>query len=132
MKAHIPLRCHALVATLLVLLSAGGCSKSGEEVVPAAKTPDQAASGLDQTFATAPPVVRENVTAASEALRRRDYEKAVVSLHSVQQAPQITLQQGMAIHNSSVLLEAELIKAIERGDPRAKAAYELLKRSRRN
>ena len=121
-----------MLAAVLVLQFFWGCSKSREEIIPTAKTPEQAASGLDKTFAGAPPAVKENVTAVSEALRKRDYEKAVVTLHSVQQAPGITLQQGMAIHDSSVLLERELINAIERGDPRAKAAYELLKRSRRN
>ena len=109
-----------------------GCGKSSDDPLPTAKTPEQAASTLEQTFAGAPPAVQQDVAAVSEALRKRDFEKAVVTLHTVQKAPAITLQQGMAIHNSSLLLERELINGIERGDPRAKAAYELLKRSKRN
>lgn len=132
MNATLILRKFSVVASLMAALIVCGCSKSSPDAVPAAKTPDQAASGLDQTFAGAPAALRDNVTAASEALRKRDYEKAVVSLHQVQQSQGITLQQGLAIHNSSLLLEQELINGIERGDPRAKAAYELLKRSKRN
>ena len=117
---------------LLAGLILCGCSKSKEDVLPTAKTPEQAASGLEQTFAGAPPAVQQDIASVSEALRKRDYEKAIVTLHTVQQAPGITLQQGMAVHNSSLLLERELINGIERGDPRAKAAYELLKKSKRN
>ncbi|MBI2948414.1 MAG: hypothetical protein HYY23_12285 [Verrucomicrobia bacterium] len=131
MKANSPLKTSSILAALATALMAGGCSKSGD-AVPAANTPEQAAASLDQTFAGAPPAVRDNVAAASDALRRRDYEKAVVTLHQAQKAEGVTLQQGIAIHNSSVLLEGELIKGIERGDPRAKAAYELLRRSKRN
>jgi hypothetical protein len=120
----------SIVSGLVAALIVCGCSKSGD--VPRANTPEQAAAGLDQTFATAPPEVRNHVSAASEALRKRDYEKAVVTLHQAQKTEGITLQQGIAIHNSSVLLEAELIKAMENGDPRAKATYELLRRSKRN
>jgi len=132
MKASSLLRTSAAVAGLFVSLIGAGCGKSSEDGLPVASTPDQAASGLEHTFAEAPPAVRADAMAVSEALRKREYEKAVVSLHSVQKAPGISLQQGVAVHNSSILLESELIKAIERGDPRAKAAYELLKRTRRN
>ncbi|MBM3840304.1 MAG: hypothetical protein FJ398_20545 [Verrucomicrobia bacterium] len=131
MKTISPLKTPSILAALAAALIVCGCSKSGD-AVPQANTPEQAAAGLDQTFATAPPEVRNNVSAASEALRKGDYEKAVVTLHQAQKAEGVTLQQGIAIHNSSVLLEGELIKAIERGDPRAKAAYELLRRSKRN
>lgn len=131
MKRISFLKASSIFVTLITAMVVCGCSRSGD-AVPAANTPEQAAAGLDQTFAGAAPAVRDNVAAASDALRRRDYEKAVVTLHQAQKAEGITLQQGIAIHNSSVLLEGELIKGIERGDPRAKAAYELLKRSKRN
>ena len=132
MKTRFAVRTSPMLICLWASLLVCGCSKSKDGIPPSAKTPEQAASGLEQTFADAPPVVKQDVSAVSEALRKRDYEKAVVTLSSVQKAPGITLQQGMAIQDSSVLLERELINGIERGDPRAKAAYELLKRSRRN
>jgi uncharacterized lipoprotein YajG len=116
--------------TVLLLLS--GCSKSNEADGFSAKSPEQAASALDQAFTAASAPVKQDVSAVSDALRKRDYEKAIVSLHAVQQAPGITLEQGMAIKSSSVLLERDLISAMERGDKNAEKAYQLLKRTRRN
>jgi hypothetical protein len=115
-----------------VLLLVSGCSKSSEADGFTAKTPEQAASSLDQAFTAASAPVKQDVSAVSEALRKRDYEKAIVSLHTLQQSPGITMEQGMAIKNSSVLLESELISAMERGDKNAERAYQLLKRTRRN
>ena len=115
-----------------VLLLAVGCGKSSETEGFVAKSPEQAASALDQAFTAASAPVKQDVFAVSEALRKRDYEKAIVSLHTVQQAPGITMEQGMAIKNSSVLLESELIRAMENGDKNAEKAYQLLKRTRRN
>jgi hypothetical protein len=121
----------AIGMTLLCLIIAG-CGKSGDDGHLSAKSPEQAAAVLDQSFATADAGTKQNVNAVSEALRKREFEKAVVSLGTVQQAPNITIDQGMAIQNSSILLERELINAIERGDPKAQQAYDLLKRMRRN
>jgi hypothetical protein len=121
----------ATMGIVLLCLLFVGCSKSDDGRL-SAKTPEQAASALDQSFAAADAGVKQNVSAVSEALRKREFEKAVVSLGTVQQAPNITLDQGMAIQNSSILLERELINAIERGDPKAQQAYDLLKRMRRN
>ena len=76
--------------------------------------------------------MKRDVSAASEAMRNGEYEKAIVTLHTVKQAPGITMEQGLAIHSSMVTLEQTLINAIERGDPKAKQAYELLRRMKRN
>ncbi len=65
-------------------------------------------------------------------MRKGEYEKAIVSLHTARQATNITLEQGLAIHSSMVTLERDLINAIERGDENAKKAYELLRRTKRN
>lgn len=118
--------------SLTTILILAGCSKSKDEVAITASSPKEAAASLDSSFATAPPAVKENVAIIADALRKKDFEKAVVSLHSVKQGNGITLQQGLAIHSSELLLERELINGIERGDPRAKAAYELLKQAKRN
>lgn len=121
---------------LLVFLSLigllTGCSQSSEDGEVVVKTPEQAASALEQTFSSAPVEVQQNIATVSDALRKREYEKAIVSLFTVQQSPAITLQQGMAVHNSAVMLEHELINAMERGDERAAQAYQLLKRMKRN
>jgi hypothetical protein len=99
-------------------------------VVP--ENPKEAAAQVEQVFSDALPPVREAATEASEAMRRGDYEQAVVSLQKAKNQEAITLQQGMAIHNSMVAMEASLIRAMESGDPQAKQAYEILRRLKRD
>ena len=64
---------------------------------------------------------------AAEALRRGEYEKAVVSLTTVRAATNATLEQGMAVHQSTVQLEARLAAEIAAGNEAATRAYGLLK-----
>lgn len=126
-----------LVALAVVVVAAGclwlfrggssGVDTSGE-TAPA--TPDQAAAQVEQVFQEAQPEIKEAATSAVDAMRKGEYERAVVSLTVVRQQPTLTLQQGMAVHNSLVNLEAHLIQAIENGDPNAKRAYEVLRRSK--
>jgi hypothetical protein len=72
------------------------------------------------------------MTAASSALREGEYEKAVVALQVSRSSPNLTVDQGMAVHNSMVALEANLIQAAANGDANAQRAYDLLKKSKRN
>lgn len=94
--------------------------------------PKQAATQLQQAFVGSTPEVKTTVETASEALRKAEYETAVQSLYAVRARPNLTLEQGIAIHNSMVSLEANLIRGVESGDPNAKRAYETLKKLRRN
>jgi hypothetical protein len=110
-----------LTATLLL----AGCGKSEPDpitVVP--RNPAEAATQVEQVFRDAPAPIQEAATQASEAMRRGDYEQAVVSLQIAKQQEAITVQQGVAIHNSMV--------AMESGDPQAKQAYEILRRMKRD
>lgn len=111
-----------------------GCKKEDTEIKPAAKPPSPkvAASQLQQAFGSAPPEVRTAATAVSQALQTADYEKAVQSLQTIRARPTLTLDQGTAIHNSELALEARLIAGVAAGDANAKRAYEALKKSRRN
>lgn len=132
MKTTASFRRLSTSAVLLAGLLLAGCGGSKNDA--GVKTVDsaQAASQLEQAFEKADTAVKQNVAATSQALRNREYEKAIVSLYTVKQAPGITLEQGMAIHSSSITLELELIKAIEHGDENAKRAYQLLKQVKRN
>ncbi len=65
-------------------------------------------------------------------MRKGDYEKAIVALQVMRNAKDITLEQGLAIHNSAVAMEVRLINAMDAGDPNAKRAYQLLKELKRN
>jgi hypothetical protein len=122
-----------MLVTLMAL--SGGCSKSSDaENVPTAAPPKppEAASQLQEAFVSAPPEVKQSAQAASEALRTANYEQAVQSLQTMRVRQGLTPEQGMAIYNSQRSLEARLIAAMEAGDPNAKRAYEMLKKSRRN
>ena len=122
----------AILVVLPLASSLVGCGKSPDGDPVKAQTPAQAGSGLDQAFQNAAPAVKESASIAADAMRKGEYEKAIVSLHTAQRATNITLDQGLAIHSSMITLERDLINAIERGDENAKRAYELLKRSKRN
>ncbi len=115
------------------LLLLNGCRNSDRDSgAMTASTPKEAASQLEQAFTAANPEVKKNAETASTALRNGDYEKAVVSLQTIRSGKGITLEQGIAIHTSIVMLETKLINAMETGDESAKRAYELLKRMKRN
>jgi len=131
MKSRCCLSTHAIglgccLAWVLLLI---GCGKTDDA---APKNPEQAASRLEQVFAGTESDVKKSVDTASAAMRKGDYEAAVVSLQVIRAKDGITLEQGLAIHHSAVAMEAKLISAMEAGDPKAKQAYELLKRFKRN
>jgi ABC-type glycerol-3-phosphate transport system substrate-binding protein len=125
----------ALSAALLVAVC--GCAKSSKEKdAPVPSTPKEAATQLQQAFTAAGPEVtaevKQNAAVASQAMRSGEYEAAVQSLGAIKQSQNLTLDQGLAVHNSMVALEARLIAAIEAGDPNAKRAYNLLKRMKKD
>jgi len=131
MNVSSRIRCLAVLATAISILS--GCGRSGDAANDAPpRNPKEAASQLQRAFETAPVEAKQNADVASKAMRTGDYEKAVVTLQVMRSAKDVTLEQGMAIHNSSVALEVRLINAMEAGDQNARRAYQLLKELKRN
>ena len=61
-----------------------------------------------------------------------DYERAAMALEAIKAQKNLTVEQSMAVHESEAALEMRLIMAMQNGDPKAKQAYEQLKRRRRN
>ena len=120
------------VAALLV--AASGCSKAPKEISASAAPPQpkEAASQIQQAFTAASPEVKRSAEVVSESLRTANYEQAIKSLATIKAPQNLTLEQGMAVYNSERALEAKLLAAMEAGDPNAKRAYEMLKKSRRN
>ena len=119
-----------LFAILLALLLTG-CGGSKDDSADVA-TPTQAATQIDEAFTTAEPELQQNIRVASEALREGKFEQAVVALQVTQSTTNLTLDQGMAVHNSMVALEQHLINAAANGDANAQRAYDLLKKAKRN
>jgi len=120
---------------MAVFLSAGGgCSKSAKETKAAATPlpPKEAAAQMQQAFSAANLEARNAANAASEAIRKADYGKAIQSIQTVKARKDLTFEQGMAVYNSEVALEAALLARVAANDPSAKQAYEELKKSKRN
>ncbi len=112
---------------LVMALLWAGCGAREEADLKTAATPAEAASQIERAFAGAPEETRHAASVAAEALRRGEYEKAVVSLTTVRSATNVTLDQGMAVHNSTLQLEARLAAEIAAGNEAATRAYGLLK-----
>lgn len=132
---HLPHQKLILFGWASVICMAGcGEGPAGSDAASASnvsRKPKEAAQPLEAVFASAPMEVKDNATIASEALKNADYEKAVVSLQVITDQGNLTLDQGMAIHQSKVALESRLISAMAQGDENARRAYELLKKSKR-
>jgi hypothetical protein len=112
-----------------------GCGKSSKDATTGtapATTPKEAASQLQQAFVAATPEVKSAATTAADALQAADYERAIQNLESIKAQRNLTVEQSMAIHESEASMEMRLIRAMESGDPKARQAYEQLKRRRRN
>lgn len=114
-------------AVLLVSALLVGCGSRDGEEVKTASTPAEAASQIERAFANAPEETRRAADMAAEALRRGEFEKAVVSLTTVRAATNVTFEQGLAIHGSTLQLEARLAAEMASGSESAQRAYSLLK-----
>ena len=131
-----PLRIKSLASVLgvlAVLLLLDGCRKSGDDLSEAVpRSPTEAASQLQKVFETATPDIKQTVSIVSEAMQKEDYEKAVVSLQIIRSGKGITLEQGLAIHNSELAMRRRILSRVEAGDENAKRAYQILRESKRN
>lgn len=119
-----------LIFGSMMLRRSKGAGGTGDDAIPT--TPKESAAQVEQVFQQAVPEVKHAATTAADAMRTGDFERAVVSLQVIRQQENLTLEQGMAIHNSMANLESQLISRIEAGDQNAKRAFELLKKSKRD
>ena len=129
------LRINGLVSVLgaIAFFFLDGCSKSSDdqsEAVP--RSPHEAASQLQKVFETAAPEIKQTVSVVAEAMQKDDYEKAVVSLQIIRSGKNITLDQGLAIHNSELAIRRKILRGMEAGDENAKRAYQILRELKRD
>ena len=123
----------ASVVGAITVLLLDGCRKSADDLSEAVpRSPHEAASQLQKVFETAAPEVRQTVSVVSEAMRTEDFEKAVVSLQIIRSGKNITLDQGLAIHNSELAMRRKILSGMEAGDENAKRAYKILKELKRD
>ncbi len=123
----------ASVLGALAILLLDGCRKSGDDLSEAVpRSPNEAASQLQKVFQTAAPDIKQTVSLVTEAMQKDDYEKAIVSLQIIRSGRNITLEQGLAIHNSELAMRRKILSGVEAGDENAKRAYRLLKDLKRN
>lgn len=109
-----------------------GCGGDEQATSPLTASPEDAkatASQLERVFEEAPPEIRQNATIAQSAIATSDYEKAVASVLVMERTRGLTREQGLAVMNSRLMLESQLVEAMERGDPQAKRAFEMLRSS---
>jgi hypothetical protein len=121
----------AIAITLTTAILPSGCGGSGDESADV-PTPGEAAAQIDEAFTSAEPELQQNMRVATEALREGKFEQAVVALQVTRSTTNLTLDQGLAVHQSMVALEQHLINAAANGDAEAQRAYDLLKRAKRN
>jgi hypothetical protein len=121
------------VVGTVALVFLQGCGKSDQATGAAVpRNPQEAASQLQTVFAKAAPDLKQTADTASNAMRKGDYERAVVALQVIRSGTNVSFEQGLAVHNSVVAMERQLINAAEAGDQNAKRAYKILKELKRN
>ena len=118
-------------------LGLAGCSKE--------QSPNSAASNLEKAFQikaaeapapSAPAVpadsgqqIKAEVEKAAVALRNNGYMEAFTTLHKVQAAPQLTVDQYDAIEKARIALDHEIANRAAAGDPAAKKAQQQINQS---
>ena len=112
------------VLTLVVGIVWTGCSKATDA--------KQAAVEIDKAFANADSATKQSAAIVSQSMREGQFDQAVVSLTAIQAKSDASPEQRKALQNSSIALQDELMRRMEAGDEKAKAAYKLLQELRRN
>ena len=65
-------------------------------------------------------------------MRQKNYEDALKSLRALRSIEVQNINQVMAVENADRRLQADILQAMEAGDPKAKRAWERMKRAGRN
>jgi hypothetical protein len=127
-----------LPCLLAAVVSMTGCGKKEEAppVQPAAAPQETPPPVAQAPAAPSQPAIYQEVNNPNEALKTaqtamksQDYEAAAANLIVVQRSKQITADQAAAARQRMVELQAALAQAQASGDPKAKAAAEMLRRS---
>ena len=92
-----------------------------------------AATQLERVFEDVPDAEsQQHSRALAAAMRQNNYNEALKSLGALSGQQAHNMNQALAIENAKRRLQADILEAMERGDPRAKRAWERMKRAGRN
>lgn len=120
-----------LIAACAFLMGCGKGEK--DEGWRTSDSVDGAANHLNDAFADSSSNLKKHATEASNAMQKKKYRSALISLQEIKLSGEVeSAKEGMAVRDSLVNLEEELIYAIENGDKNAQKTYDLLKRVNRN
>lgn len=120
----------ALALPLVLALVGGGCGKKDGTEAAQAGSLEESAVFLEKAFANATPEVKTVVQRTCDALRKSEFEEAVLGVQALKGVENSNIDQGMALHGAIANLQAGIGVAMASGDPKAKRAYELLKNLR--
>jgi hypothetical protein len=133
MKISFKLLSATLIGTFLIFT---GCSEpDAEEAYNAGLPPSAkaAATQLESAFKDVPGAESKQHSAAlAGAMRQKNYEDALKSLGALRSIEVQNINQVMAVENANRRLQADILQAMEAGDPKAKRAWERMKRAGRN
>lgn len=124
---HLKNSALAILASLALI----GCG-SDDGAIRHSSDPQEAADHLSDAFAGADAEARKTAGIASDAIKKGQYQKALYAIETIKKRPDVNFDQGVAVRDSLVNLEEELIYRMRDGDPKAKQAYQLLKRINQN
>jgi hypothetical protein len=106
-----------------IMLAVGGCSKKEAAVAPAPEMPDKPTTAL----VTPDPGAQLMTESTSQAIKKKNYNEAVLTLIEMSKMPQMTPQQAVEFRNLRVNLQTELANAAAAGDQKAMEAIALLR-----
>lgn len=119
----------AVLVCLFVFLA--GCD-SGESASQVPESPGEAEEQLTAAFEEInDPSVQTKIQTFSQALEANNYAAAYQGLHDLGQAQATSLNQVVAVENADRLLQRRILEGVERGEPAAIQAWELIKAGRR-
>ncbi len=83
-----------------------------------------------KVFASADETTKTNWQSAATALKSGDYATAILTLQELLSQPTLTTEQQQAVADTLATANEQMTAAANKGDPKAKAAQEALRKSR--
>jgi hypothetical protein len=115
---------NSILASIALVLFAG----CGEKKV---ETPEQLKEVFEKKTSESPqgqpPEIQAMVNQAAESLKKKDEAAAVATLQAVRSAPNLSVDQALAVQDMMVQAQKRLAERAAAGDPQAQAAMEMLK-----